>query len=101
MGAKRIRKPSAKSVRARELIREALLEHARAHPLSQPLTADELRRITGLRLSERRVQQHVASIRVEQQIRELLAEYFARTPGADPSPRPVVDSQTEGRLQCL
>ena len=97
----RNRKAAAASARARELIRQALLAHTRAHPLSRPLTATELCRVTGLPISERRVQQHVASIRIEQQFRELLAEYFASTPGADPSPTPLRDSTTEGRPQCL
>lgn len=97
----RNRKAAAASARARELIRQALLMHARAHPLSVPPTARELRKMTGLPISERRMQQHVASIRIEQQFRELLEEYFASKPGADPSLSRSGDSHTRGRPQCL
>ena len=80
------RKAAAASDLARELIRQTLLEHTRAHPLSRPPTAFELRRLTGLRVSERRIQQHVASLRIEAEIRELLHAEIAR--------------EAEGGLQC-
>ena len=88
MTGRRNRMPTAKSTRERDLIRNALLSYSRAHPLSVPPTALELRKMTGLPISERRVQQHVASIRIEQQLRELLEEY-------------LTGSQAEGRPQCL
>ena len=88
MTARRNRMPTAKSARERDLIRTALLEHSRAHPLSRPPTAAELRQMTGLTISERRVQQHVASVRIEQQLRELLDDYLG-------------DSQPEGHSRCL
>ena len=84
----RNRKAAAKSARERRLIREALLTHSSAHPLSRPPTATELCRMTGLPISERRVQQHVASIRIEQQLRELLEEY-------------LTGSHAEGHSPCL
>ena len=77
MTGRRNRMPTAKSTRERDLIRNALLSYSRAHPLSRPPTAAELRQMTGLTISERRVQQHIASIRVEQQLRELLDDYLA------------------------
>ncbi|MGC8519263.1 MAG: hypothetical protein ACP5P4_12170 [Steroidobacteraceae bacterium] len=91
MSGPRNRRAAAASARSRELIREAMLEHAQAHPLSRPLTALELRRLTGLHLRVRRIQQLVASLRIESEIRELLAEQLDReqaaaatAPAADP-----------------
>ncbi len=73
----RNRKAAAKSARERELIRQTLLVHSREHPLSRPPTAKELLRLTGLRLRERRIQQHLQSLRIEAEIRELLHERLA------------------------
>ena len=78
MSGPRNRKAAAAAARARELLHQVLLDHARAHPLSRPPTARELLRLTGLRVTERRIQQVVASLRIEQEIRELLAEQLER-----------------------
>jgi hypothetical protein len=75
----------AKSCRDRETIRAAMLEHGRRHPLGRAPTAKELRRSLGLQLSERRIQQHVESVRTEAALRELLAEQLAST-APDPEP---------------
>jgi hypothetical protein len=61
------------------VIRLALLEHARLNPLSRQPTAKELGRLTGLALSDRRLQQHVAAIRAEADIP------FARRNSSDAS----------------
>jgi len=53
------------SQRDRARIRQVLEEHARQHPLARWPNACELRRLTGLALSDRRFQQHVAAIRLE------------------------------------
>ena len=81
----RNRKAAAASARARELLRQTLLEYTQAHPLSRPPTAAELRRMTRLKLSERRIQEHVRSIQIEAEIRDLLAEQLP-SPGVDTTP---------------
>ena len=89
MSGPRNRKAFQKSCRDREAIRLALLEHARAHPLSRPPTARELRRQLGLRASERRIQQHMLSLRTAAEIRELLEEHLsASAPEAAPEVSP-------------
>jgi len=95
MSGPRNRRAWLKSRREREVIRQALLEHSREHPLSRPPTAQELRRMTGLRISERRLQQHALSIRTEAEIRELLAEYLPPAPADQalaPAPEAVRES---------
>lgn len=91
----RNRKAAAASARARELIRQTLLEQTRAHPLSRPPTAFELRRLTGLRVSERRIQQHVASLRIEAEIRELLHQQLAREQAGGSTPAAAPESASQ------
>ncbi len=88
MSGPRNRKAYRKSIREREMVRQALLEHARLHPLSKPPTAAELRRLTGIRVSDRRLQQHALSIRTEAEIRELIEDQFDRSAPSAVSPSP-------------
>ncbi len=90
MSGPRNRKAFAKAQRDRAAIREALLEHSRQHPISAPPTAEELRQTLGLRLSIRRLQQHVRSLRIEAEIRELIHEQLGR----EQAPTAAVESES-------
>ena len=90
MSGPRNRKAWLKSCREREIVRQALLAHSREHPLNRPLTAKELRRLTGLHISERRLQQHMLSVRTEAEIRELLDEQLDSS-STEETPAPAPD----------
>ena len=91
---------ATKAAREREVIRKTLLAWAREHPLSGPLTARDLRRMTGIQLGERRFQQHVKSLRIEAALRELIAEYFANATPKEPSPAADTENTPAGDPSC-
>ena len=73
----RNRPAAARGARTRELIRQAMLEHAERCPLSRPLTGKELQRLLkdkGVHLGLSAVLWHVQRIRLQADIAALDAE---------------------------